>query len=163
MRNAPLPCFAVSLPFFKGCISFTWIQRGLPQSNPLIDNMVGEQKRAPFRKSLFHGPILLPVPLLTTLKILPLPQAKWPHWLSLVVLRSIAEILLFEVSMAAEEKYLRSPSHSLGQIVKTTMTVFLCSFLPCILLLPQPPGVSVYRVQHKYHPFFIMKSFITKS
>lgn len=43
-----------------------------------------------------------------------------------------------------------SPSHSLGQMVKKTMTLFLFfSFLPCILPLLQLPGVSIYNIKER--------------
>lgn len=87
-------------------------------------NMVGEPKRAPFRKILFHGPNLFPFTLLIILKMLSLPQAKWYPWFRIVFLRSTAE-LFFEVGLAAEEKHLCSPSHSLAQIGKEIRARFL--------------------------------------
>lgn len=137
------PWFGVYLPFFSSCISFTLFQCGLPWSSPPTIQHGEGTKEVSFYKSLLHGPILLPFPLLTTLKMLPLPQAKWPHWVSVAVLRALAELLLCEVRMAMEENHLCSPSHSLGQIVKKTMTTVLFSFLPCILLLTQPSAVSI--------------------
>lgn len=86
--------------------------------------MVGEPKRAPFRKILFHGPNLFPFTLLIILKMLSLPQAKWYPWFRIVFLRSTAE-LFFEVGLAAEEKHLCSPSHSLAQIGKEIRARFL--------------------------------------
>lgn len=73
--------------------------------------------------------------------MLPPPLVNWPHCFSLVFLRA-RELLLFEVSMVVGEKDFAP----LRQIVKETVMLFLLfssSFLLCIWLLSQPPGVSI--------------------
>lgn len=72
------------------CLDIVKLKKKHPESTARLDsshlfifsfiqhncNMVGEPKRAPFRKILFHGPNLFPFTLLIILKMLSLPPGQ---------------------------------------------------------------------------------------